>query len=100
DEKAGGAIELIDCRATTVTGCQVFEPRQRGVWVSGCRDTRITGCTVMDRGDKPTMRTAIEVVGESRGTRVVGNTVGRGTKGDVVMGDGMGTADDNQAPSR
>jgi polygalacturonase len=99
DEKAGGAIELIDCRQTTVTACQVFEPRWCGVYVAGCRDTRITGCTVTDRGKEPTMRAGVEVVGASRGTRVVGNTVRRGAKGDVVMAEGAGTASDNPAPA-
>jgi parallel beta-helix repeat protein len=100
DEKAGGAIELIDCRETTVSGCQVFEPRWRGVYVAGCRNTRISGCTVMDRGAKPAMLVGVEVAGTSRGTRVVGNTIGRGTKGDVMIGEGMGTVSDTQAPAR
>jgi parallel beta-helix repeat protein len=100
DEKAGGAIELTDCRETTVSGCQVFEPLWRGIYVSGCRNTRITGCTVMDRSGKPTMRAGVEVVGTSHGTRVVGNTIDRGTKGDVVMAEGMGTVSDTQAPAR
>jgi parallel beta-helix repeat protein len=100
DEKAGGAIELIDCRETTVSGCQMFEPRWRGIYVSGCRNTRITGCTVMDRGAKPAMRAGVEVVGKSLGTRLVGNTIDRGTEGDVVIAEGMGTASDTQAPAR
>jgi hypothetical protein len=99
-ERAGGAIELIDCRHTTLSGCQVFEPRWRGVYVEGCTDTRITGCTIADRGDRPTMRAAVEVIGAARGTQVQGNTLGRGSQGDVVMGEGMGTARDNSAPAR
>jgi hypothetical protein len=100
DEMAGGAIELIDCRETTVSGCQVFEPCWRGVYVAGCRDTRITGCTVVERGGAAAMRVGVEVVAPSRGTRVVGNTVGRGSQGDVRLAPGTGTADDNQAPAR
>ena len=100
DEKAGGAIELIDCRETTVSGCQVFEPRWRGIYVAGCRNTRITGCTVMDRGDRPTMLAGIEVPAGSRGARVAGNTIGRGSQGDVVMAEGAGTAGDKQWPAR
>ncbi|HEX5272244.1 MAG TPA: right-handed parallel beta-helix repeat-containing protein, partial [Gemmataceae bacterium] len=100
DEKAGGAIELIDCRETTVSGCQVFEPRWRGIYVAGSRNTRITGCTVMDRGEKPAMRAGIEVVGTSRGTRVMGNTIGRGAVGDVIMGEGRGSVSDTQEPAR
>jgi polygalacturonase len=100
DAKAGGAIELLDCHATTVTGCQVFEPRWRGLYVAGCRDTRVTGCTVVDRGAKPLMRAGVEVAGDARGTRVAGNTIGRGARGDVVMAEGTGTARDNQGPAR
>jgi parallel beta-helix repeat protein len=98
DDKGGGAIELIDCRETTVSGCQVFEPRWRGIYVAGCRDTRVTGCTVLDRGGRPAMRAGVEVAAGSRGTRVAGNTIGRGSQGDVVMAEGAGTAADNQAP--
>ena len=45
------------------------------------------------------MRAGIEVVGTSRGTRVVGNTIGRGTKGDVMISKEMGTVRDTQAPA-
>ncbi len=98
DEKAGGAIELLECRETTLSGCQVFEPRWRGIYVEKSRNTRITGCIVMDRGDRSTMRAGIEVVAASQGTRIVGNTIGRGSRGDVVMAEGSGTASDNQVP--
>jgi parallel beta-helix repeat protein len=100
NDKAGAAIELIDCRETTLSGCQIFEPRWRGIYVERCRNTRITGCTITDRGDRPTMRAGIEVVEGSRGTRVVGNTIGRGSRSDVVMAEGTGTAGDNQLPVR
>src|SRR5262249_23310978 len=70
DDKEGGAIEAWGCREATLTGCQVFEPRYRGIYVRDCRNTSVTGCTVLDRGKMKTMREAGLVVGRS-GTKVI-----------------------------
>jgi hypothetical protein len=82
-DKEGGAIEVIDCRETSIVGCQVFEPKYRGVFVSDSRNTRIADCTVMDRAGGP-MLAAVEVVGKSPGTLIRGNQVGKGSKGDIL----------------
>jgi hypothetical protein len=78
-EEKGGAVELFDCRETTVVGCQVLDPKYRGIYAAGCRNTRVADCTVMDRRPDATMRVAIEVAGKSPGTLIRGNLVGEGT---------------------
>jgi hypothetical protein len=94
-EQAGGAIEVIDSREVSVVGCQVFEPRFRGVYVSGCRNTRVADCTVADRTGRR-MLAAIHVTGGSRGTQVRGNLVDKGTLGDIVMDGAAGRSDGNK----
>jgi hypothetical protein len=82
--KEGGAIELFDCRETSVLGCSVFEPRFRGIYVADCRNTRIADCTVVDRSGAGRMLTAIEVTGKCPGTVITGNLVGKGVRGGIV----------------
>jgi polygalacturonase len=82
-EREGGALEVIRCRETSVVGCEVFEPKYRGVYVADSRNTRIADCTVVDRTGGP-MLAAIEVVGPSPGTLIRGNLVGKGRRGDIL----------------
>ena len=83
-EKAGGALEVVGCRETSVVGCQVFEPKYRGIWVADSRNTRVADCTVLDRTGAGTMRAAVQVAGQSPGTLIRGNIVGKGKDGDIV----------------
>jgi parallel beta-helix repeat protein len=76
-------LEVIGCRETSLVGCQVFEPKYRGIFVADSRNTRIADCTVVDRGGGP-MLAAIEVVGHSPGTLIRGNLVGKGKRGDIL----------------
>ncbi len=83
-EKEGGALELFRCRETSITGCQVFEPKWRGIYVADSRNTRVAECTIMDRTGRASLRSAIHVAGQSTGTLIRGNLVGRGTDGDII----------------
>src|SRR5262249_33771359 len=82
-DREGGALEVIGCRETSVVGCQVFEPKYRGVYAADSRNTRVADCTVMERA-AGTMLAAIQVDGKSPGTVIRGNLVAKGTKGDIV----------------
>jgi hypothetical protein len=82
--KEGGAIEVLGCRETAVLGCSVLEPAFRGVYVADSRNTRVADCTILDRTGAGKMLAAVEVAGKSPGTVVRGNTVGKGSLGDVV----------------
>lgn len=82
-EKEGGAVEVVNCRETSIVGCQVFEPKYRGFWVADSRNTRIADCTVLDRMGGPLLA-SIQVAGKSPGTMIRGNLVGKGTQGDIL----------------
>ena len=81
---AGGAIEVLNSRETSITGCQVFEPKFRGIFVRDSRNTRVSDCTVMERDGPARMLAAIEVVGKSAGTVIQNNHVGQGTRGGII----------------
>jgi parallel beta-helix repeat protein len=84
-DKEGGAIELYNCRETTLTGCQVFEPKWRGVYVAGGRNTVITGCTVLERTGNGTMLVPVHFVGRPPGTQMTGNRLGGGKLVDLLQ---------------
>ncbi|MEX2577796.1 MAG: right-handed parallel beta-helix repeat-containing protein [Verrucomicrobiales bacterium] len=84
DEKQGGSIEILNSRETTVSGCQIFEPNHRGLYVSESRNTRVSDNVIVHRGEEPKMVAAIEVVGDSPGTLISGNLVGKGSEGDIL----------------
>lgn len=83
-ETEGGAIELVNCRETTIQGCQVFEPLHRGIFTSGGRNLHLADCMVLDRTGASGMQCAIEMQGESPGSVVRGNLVGQGSRGEIV----------------
>jgi hypothetical protein len=82
---AGGAIEVIRSRETSIGECQVFEPKFRGVYVEESRNTRVGNCLIVEREGAARMLAAIEVRGKSPGTVVTGNQTTRGTRGDLVL---------------
>jgi parallel beta-helix repeat protein len=96
-DREGGALEVWNCRETSIVGCQVFEPKFRGIFVADSRNTRIADCTVTDRGGGP-MLAAIEVAGKSPGTLIRGNLVSKGIQGDILAPGA--TVEGNQAAAR
>ncbi|MBI1310601.1 hypothetical protein GC176_04770 [bacterium] len=79
-EDTGAAIELLRCRESSVTGCQVLDPRHRGIELTTCRNCRVTDNTVIDRREQPTMCEAIRVR-DLAGTVIVrNNLVGGATR--------------------
>lgn len=95
--KMGGAIEILDSRETTITGCQIFEPKFRGLYIGNSRNTRVSDNLVIERlpADQREMEAAMEVGPGSRNTIISGNLVGKGRKGDIVAETGTATLKDN-----
>jgi parallel beta-helix repeat protein len=91
----GGAIEIVDCRETTVTGCQIFEPKYRGLYIAGSRNTRVSDNVVMERGEVREMLAAIEVAVGSRNTVIDGNLLGTGSQGDLIVAEDTATVGTN-----
>lgn len=94
-EEEGGAIEIYDSRETTITGCQIFEPKYRGLYIAGSRNTRVSDNLVMERGEAREMIAAIEVAAGSRNTVIDGNLLGEGSQGDLVAAEGTATVGTN-----
>src|SRR5690606_17777712 len=45
---SGACIELIGCRDTAVTGCQILRPATRGIWLDGCEYCKVSDNSVLD----------------------------------------------------
>lgn len=84
EAEEGGAIEILNSRETTISGCQIFEPNHRGLYLSESRNTRVSDNLILHRGEGATMVAAIEVAGSCPGTVISGNLVGTGSAGDIV----------------
>ncbi len=96
----GGAIEIINCRETTVSSCQILEPQFRGLYIAGSRNTRITDNIIMERGDVRQMLSAIEVASDSRNSIIDGNILGSGTRGTILAPDGTTIKGTNHPATR
>jgi hypothetical protein len=57
--ESGGALEVFDSEAVTVSGCQFFDPEHRAIYLEKVRTSSIRGCTVLARKPNPTMHEAI-----------------------------------------
>ena len=56
EAQRGGAIEVAGSRDITISGCQVLDPRHRGIWLEDVTRCRVSNCTVVDRRTKKTMK--------------------------------------------
>jgi hypothetical protein len=61
--RRGGAIEVVDSSEVLILGCQVLDPKFRGIDIRNCRNTKVSECQVVDRQARPTMRDLIHIVG-------------------------------------
>jgi parallel beta-helix repeat protein len=89
---------VLNCRETILAGCQIFEPRFRGIYVADSRNTTITGCQILER-EPGTMLSAVHVTGNSRGLLIEANLLGRGREGDLVAPAGV-NGRGNQLPAQ
>ncbi len=91
-EERGGTIEIDDCRDVTISACQVLDPKHRGIVINDSERVRVSATTVVDRREKPTMRSTIEVTGKSRNNVIRDNTL---AKGRLKVAPGTAVADTN-----
>lgn len=75
----GAAFTLIRCADSSISDCQILDPLHRGVELEDCRRCRITNNTIIDRREKPSMREAIRVLGNSQDNLITNNILGGGT---------------------
>ena len=43
-----GLLEIVNCQRVSLSGTQVIDPGEPGIWLEDCSDTVLTGCTVID----------------------------------------------------
>lgn len=82
--EAGGAVSVVESREITIGGCQILNPRFRGIHLERSSNVRVTNCLVTEEAGNRRMLAAIEIAGAVPGTVVQGNSVGLGKNGDVV----------------
>jgi hypothetical protein len=80
---SGGAIEVVQSEAVTISACQIFEPRHRGIHIQDSRHILISDSLILDRSASPSLVAAIVLTGVD-GASVHGNLVTRGRDGDIV----------------
>lgn len=80
DQKQGGAITLLRCTDMAVTGCQLTDPRVRGIDLVDCSRCRISDNSIVDRRARPMMRNAIRLTGRGSNNLVQHNLVGGSTE--------------------
>lgn len=95
DPASGGAIDVRSSSEVAINGCQVLDPSHRGIELRDVRNSRVSDCTVVDRRPSPTMVEAIRLSGSGRGNLVSGNLVARGSRGDLVVVEGLASVAGN-----
>jgi hypothetical protein len=85
NSESGGAIDVSDSNAISISNCQVLDPAHRGIDLVNVRHTNVSDCTVLDRRPTTTMREAIRVRGHLVGNLIQHNLLGRGTRTDLLV---------------
>jgi len=94
----GAAIEIVDSRNVSLTGCQVLAPRFRGVYVRDSVNVQVANCLVTAAKDPVTLVAGIEIAGNSKAVLVQNNLVAPGLEGAVVGVSVPGTPQENSPP--
>ena len=81
---SGGALAIADSREITVSGCQILNPKFRGIYVNRSANVRVNNCTITEENSVRRMLAAVEFAGSAPGSIVSGNSLVPGKNGDVV----------------
>ena len=73
-------MTFVRCSDCGVSDCQILDPLHRGLELEDCVRCRVANNTIVDRRQKPTMRHAIRILGQSRDNLVSGNILGGATE--------------------
>jgi hypothetical protein len=97
DAEKGAAIEVVGSLAVRIDGCQVIDPRWRGIEVIDSNIVAVSGCTVADHFEPQRMVEGIRVADIAPGDliRVSGCMVDRGKKGAIATEPGSCELDGN-----
>ena len=85
-----GLVELLRCSRFTLSGCQVLDSAEAGVYLEGGEMVSITACTIADQRETKKMRAAIEWVGDGGDNYLAGNILGKGREDAVQIASSAG----------
>ncbi|MFN4258076.1 MAG: right-handed parallel beta-helix repeat-containing protein [Gemmataceae bacterium] len=89
------SFEVAGCRNISITGCQIVNARQRGIWLRQSEIVRVADCTIHGRAEDATYRAAVEVTADCRHVMIVNNILGKGSVADWIMPKDVGAASGN-----
>ena len=93
--ESGAAITLESCSDFAISECQLLDSLVRGIELTDCLRCRISGNSIIDRREKPSMRQAVRIRGDSRDNLVQNNLVGGATGKLLDIPDGTATVQGN-----
>jgi len=93
--KRGGAITLLRCTDMAVTGCQLTDPRVRGIDMIDCSRCRVSDNSIVDRREPAMMRNAIRLTGRGEDNLVQHNLVGGAAGRDIDVPNGLAVLNDH-----
>lgn len=96
--EGGGAVEIVESRNVTMTGCQVLAPRFRGVYIRDSANVQVANCLVTAEEDPAPLVAGIEIAGKSKAVMVRDNLVASGRNGTVVGTSEGGVIGENHLP--
>ena len=76
----GAAVTFVRCSDCGVSDCQILDPLHRGLELEDCVRCRVANNTIIDRREKPSMKHAIRVLGQSRNNLITGNILAGATE--------------------
>lgn len=95
DARQGAGITMVRSTDMAITGCQITDSLVRGIELIDCRRCRVSDNSIVDRREKPRMREAIRISGDSRDNLVQNNLVGGGTETPIDVPQGTAVVQGN-----
>ncbi|MBP86688.1 MAG: hypothetical protein CMJ64_08230 [Planctomycetaceae bacterium] len=91
----GGSLTIRDSSEIMVSGCQIGNPRFRGIDIVDSMNCHIQGNSIAEDSSLRGMLAAIRVAGESRDAWIHGNSVSHGTDAAIMYQQSHGTVEGN-----
>lgn len=96
--QTGGAVSIFRSSDILITGCQVRNPKFRGIYIDNCSNILVTKCIVNEDINNLRMVAGVEMSGQCNGSLIRDNIINRGIKGDIVNYASGVVVDNNSSP--
>ncbi len=74
---SNAAITIERSSEVLITGCQILDPEQTGIFIADSRRCTISGNMILDRQSRPNLPSSIQVAGETTAVSILDNTLSR-----------------------